>query len=139
MAGGEKLSKRKEAAITILLTTSTLQDASKKIGVSYSTLWRWLQVPKFQAALKEAKRQAVSQATSTLSKICHKSVLTLEEIMDDKTAPASARVSAARTVLESGLKGIEMDDLDARLTALERELTEEKNAGIALERGQPNR
>lgn len=131
MAGGEKLSKRREAAIAILLTTSTLQDASKKIGVSYSTLWRWLQESNFQKALKEARRQAVSQATSTLSKICHESVLTLQEIMNDKNAPASARVSAAKTVLDSGLKGVELDDLDARLAALERELIEDRSAGNA--------
>lgn len=126
MAGGEKLSKRREMAIAILLTTPTLQDGAKKIGVSYSTLWRWLQQPSFQKALKAAKKQAVGQATSTLSKICHESVLTLQEIMNDKNAPASARVSAAKTVLDSGLKGIEMDDLDARLAVLEQEMTEGK-------------
>lgn len=131
MAGGEKLSKRREAAIAILLTTSTLQAASEKIGISYSTLWRWLQEPNFQKALKEAKKQAVAQATSTLSKICHESVLTLQEIMNDKNAPASARVSAAKTVLDSGLKGVEIDDLDARLAALERELIEDRGIGNA--------
>lgn len=131
MAGGEKLSKRREAAIAILLQTSTLVDASKQIGISYSTLWRWLQEPNFQRALKEAKKQAVSHATSTLSKICHESVLTLQEIMNDNEAPASARVSAAKCVLESGLKGIELDDLEARLAALERELTDERGIGRA--------
>lgn len=129
MAGGEKLSKRKEMAIAVLLTTPTLQEASKKIGVSYSTLWRWLQDPSFQKALKEAKKQAVAQATSTLSKICHESVLTLQEIMNDKTAPASARVSAAKTVLDSGLKVIEMDELEARLAEIEKDLAENKGVG----------
>jgi len=124
LAGGEKLSKRRESAIAILLTTSTLVDASKQIGVSYSTLWRWLQEPGFQKALKEAKKQAVSHATSTLSKICHESVLTLQEIMNDKNAPASARVSAAKCVLDSGLRGIELDDLESRLAVIEQEITE---------------
>lgn len=126
MAGGEKLSKRREMAIAIILQESTMQNAARKIGISYSTLWRWLQQPDFQRALKAARKQAVSQATSTLSRICHESVLTLQEIMNDKNAPASARVSAAKTVLDSGLKGIEMDDLDARLAALEQEITEGK-------------
>jgi transposase len=126
LAGGEKLSKRREMAIAIILQESTMQNAARKIGISYSTLWRWLQQPDFQRALKSARKQAVSQATSTLSRICHESVLTLQEIMNDKNAPASARVSAAKTVLDSGLKGIEMDDLDARLAALEQEMTEGK-------------
>ncbi len=129
MACGEKLSKKKELCIAAILTCATLKDAARKVGISEPTIFRWLQKPDFQTGLKEAKKQAVSKATSTLSKICHESVLCLQEIMNDKNAPASARVSAAKTVLDSGLKGIEMDDLDARLAALESELAGEKGIG----------
>ena len=43
----------------------------------------------------------------------------LEAIMQDATASASARVSAAKAVLETALKGVEVEDLAARMTALE--------------------
>jgi hypothetical protein len=45
-------------------------------------------------------------------------VKTLKEIMEDLTAPASARVTAARTVLEMGLRATEVDDFGSRLSAL---------------------
>lgn len=131
MAGGEKLSKKKELAIAAVLKNPTLKDAAREVGISEPTLWRWMQIPAFQAALKEAKKQAVSGAVSKLSQICDEAVKNLRAIMNDKAAPPSARVSAAKTVLDSGLKGIELDDLETRLTALEQEITESKNEGSA--------
>lgn len=126
MAGGEKLSKKKELAIAAILECKTLKEAAKKVGVSDPTLWRWMQIPKFQAALKEAKKQCVEGAVSKLSQICDEAVKNLRDIMNNPEVPASARVSAAKCVLDSGLKGVELDDLEARLAALERELTDEK-------------
>jgi hypothetical protein len=43
----------------------------------------------------------------------------LKEIIEDKRAPSSSRVIAARTVLEIGLKAVEVEDLEARIAAIE--------------------
>lgn len=131
MAGGEKLSKKKELAIAAILTCPTLKEAAKQIGITDVTLWRWMQLPAFQETLKQAKRQAVSQATSALSQICHEAVHNLRSIMNNEEAAPSARVSAAKTILDSGLRGVELDDLETRLAALERELTDEKGVNHA--------
>jgi hypothetical protein len=48
-------------------------------------------------------------------------VETLEAIMQDSEAPASARVSAAKAVLEMAIKAVELEDLEARITALEQQ------------------
>jgi hypothetical protein len=39
--------------------------------------------------------------------------------MKNTKAPSSSRVSAARAVLEMALKGVELEDLEARISALE--------------------
>jgi len=52
-------------------------------------------------------------------------VKTLQKIMEDPQASASARVTAARTVLEMGLKAAELD-VGSSLSALES--VAEKNA-----------
>jgi hypothetical protein len=44
-------------------------------------------------------------------------------IMQDSTAPASARVSAAKTVLDTAVKAVELEDLEQRLAALEAQST----------------
>ncbi len=46
-------------------------------------------------------------------------VNTLAQVMMDTAAPASSKVAAATTILRFGREGIELDDLGARVEALE--------------------
>jgi len=46
-------------------------------------------------------------------------VVALTDISQDVSCPGSARVSAARTVLELALKGVELEDLAVRVEELE--------------------
>jgi len=50
-------------------------------------------------------------------------VLALTDIAQDVSCPASARVSAARTVLELAIKGVEPEDLATRVEELEPQVT----------------
>ena len=50
------------------------------------------------------------------------------KIMVDPQAPASTRLRAADMVLTHGGKAIEIEDVEARVTALERVAEETKNA-----------
>ena len=47
-------------------------------------------------------------------------VSTLLKIMVDPTAPASTRVRAADSVLDHSAKAIELEDIEARVAALEK-------------------
>ena len=40
-------------------------------------------------------------------------------VIEDKEAPASARVTAAKTILEMSLKALECEDLEKRIAHLE--------------------
>ena len=123
---GEKFTRRKEAAIIGLLTQPTLEEAAKFAHVSSTTLWRWQQDPGFQAECQRARRQSMGRAMAQLQQASFTAVKTLKEIMEDPKASASARVMAARTVLEMGLRATEVDDFGSRLSALE--CAAEKNA-----------
>jgi len=46
--------------------------------------------------------------------------------MNDPKKPASARVSAARSILELAIKAIEIEDLEIRIEELERLITNKK-------------
>ena len=46
-------------------------------------------------------------------------VATLRKIMQAADAAASAKVSAAKTILETAIKAVELEDLEARIAALE--------------------
>ncbi|TEB08635.1 hypothetical protein Psch_02201 [Pelotomaculum schinkii] len=125
--GKPKITRKMEAAIAALLTAPTIAEAAAAVGVHEQTLWRWLQQEEFQGRYREAKRQAVAQAVARLQQATTKAVDTLEEVMDDDLATPSSRVTAAKTVLDAAFKGIELDDLAARVDELERLAGQERD------------
>ena len=116
---GEKLSRNQERAIAALLVHVSMSEAAGAAGIGEVTLWRWTQIPEFKEQYRLARREAVSQAVGHLQGVCSVAVLDLTDIAQDVTCPASARVSAARTVLEMAIKGVELEDLAARVEELE--------------------
>ena len=116
---GEKWSRKKDAAIVALVTEPTIADAAKKAGISHATLHKWLKVKEFKDAYMQARREAVSAAISRLQQTATEAVDALRDVMNDTESPASARVSAARSILEIAIKAIELEDLEARVAELE--------------------
>ncbi|HXS99015.1 MAG TPA: hypothetical protein VN736_30680 [Candidatus Limnocylindrales bacterium] len=116
---GSKFGRKKEEAIHALLSSRSVEDAAEAAGVARTTLLRWLKVPEFQAAYREARRAAVSQANARLQQASSAAAATLLRIMLDPQAPAAARVRAATRVLDAARYTLESEDLEVRLSALE--------------------
>ena len=116
---GEKLSRKQEALISALLTTPTLAEAAQIAGIGEVTAWRWLKDATFQANYREARRAVVQHAIAQVQQATGEAVATLRTVMQDSESPASARVSAAKAILETAVKGIDIDDLEVRIAALE--------------------
>ncbi|MDD2212178.1 MAG: hypothetical protein PHW39_02885 [Syntrophomonadaceae bacterium] len=117
---GEKRSRKQEIFIAYLLTEPNIREAAKKAGIGEATAFRWMQDSSFQESYRDARRQAVSQAISQLQQASTEAVATLRNIMNDEEAPAASRVTAARSVLDTSLKAIELEDLAQRIDKLER-------------------
>ena len=116
----EKLHGKQAAAIAALLAQRTIAEAAHQVGIGERTLLRWLQEDRaFQGTYRTARRHVVQHAVAQVQQATSTAVATLEAIMQDATASASARVSAAKAVLETALKGVELEDLEARIVALE--------------------
>jgi hypothetical protein len=114
-----KLTPIQERAIVALLANSTIKRAAKSIGVDETTLWRWLQDKDFHTAYRTARRESVSQAIARLQQVSTEAVNTLREVMRDKTAKGSERVSAAKAIIEFSIKAVEIEDLAQRVEELE--------------------
>jgi hypothetical protein len=110
---------RQEQAIVALLEHPTLEKAAGALSVSDVTLWRWMQKVEFQEAYRKARREAFSQSVARLQHASQAAVGTLLRVMTDRVAPAASRVRAADVVLHTALRGMEMEDLEARLDRLE--------------------
>jgi hypothetical protein len=120
---GSKLGRRRERAIQALLECDSQKEAARNVGIGEVTLWRWMQEPEFNQAFREAKRRVLDEALITLQKATGKAISALVSILDDQEKPASARVTAARTILETAVKTIQFEDLEARVHELEQRLT----------------
>ena len=116
------ISRKQDTAIGALLSRPTISAAAESVGIGESTLRRWLKDRDFLAAYRETRREAVSQAVGQLQAACSVAVVALTDISKDVNCPASARVSAARTVLEMALKGVELEDLAVRVEELEKQV-----------------
>jgi hypothetical protein len=115
-----KLHGKQVAAIPALLAQRTIAAAAHQVGVGERTLLRWLQEDStFQTAYREARRAVVRQAITQVQRATGEAVETLRSVMQDADAPASAKVSAAKVILETAVKGVELEDLAARIAALE--------------------
>jgi hypothetical protein len=68
-----------------------VEDAAKSVGIAPKTLLRWMQIPGFQAAYREARRAAFGQSIARLQQASSAAVSTLLKIMVDPNAPASVR------------------------------------------------
>ena len=123
---GQKLSRKKESTIAALISLPTICDAAKSVGVGEKTLFRWLQLPEFQEAYRKARREIVKQAVAQIQGALSEAVKTLSDIMKDSKAPASARVTAARSIIDTAIKAVEIEDLESRLSALEEHIKDRK-------------
>ncbi len=103
---GAKFGRKQEEAIAALLSHRSIDDAAQAIHIAPRTLLRWLQLVEFNAAYRKARRAAVSQSVARLQQV-------------DPSTPASTRVRAADSVLDHSAKAIEIEDLEARVAALE--------------------
>jgi transposase-like protein len=88
---GAKFDRKKEEAIVALLTQRNLEEAAKAIGVTASTLLRWMKEPEFDAAYRVARRTAFSQSMARLQQASSAAVSTVLRIMLDQNTPAATR------------------------------------------------
>lgn len=124
---GEKMEQRQELAISALLHAESIRKAAEEAGIAEATLHRWMKETSFQEAYRAAKREVINHVISRLQRSAGKAVKILLEVAEDKESPASARVSAAKTILETSLKAVEIEDIENRITELER-IVKERNS-----------
>ena len=117
---GAKYERKKEEAIVALLTQKNIEEAARSIGIGSATLLRWLKDPDFDKAYREARRAAFRQSVARLQQASGAAVTTLLKLMIDPATPPSTKARAADSVLDHSAKAIELEDIEARVSELER-------------------
>jgi hypothetical protein len=115
--GGKRPRKLNEL-IAAPLSRSSVEAAPAPAGISRVTAWRWLKDPAVVQRLREARRDAMQRAIARLQDAAAGAVDCLCEVQKEGESE-SARVSAARCILEPALRAAELGDLEERLAKLE--------------------
>src|SRR5260370_20669504 len=86
---GTKFKRKLEEAVAAMLTQRNVEEAARSVGISTATLMRWQKEPEFQAAYRQARREAFGQATARLQQASGAAVAALLNIMVGGKAPPS--------------------------------------------------
>jgi hypothetical protein len=116
---GEKFGRKKEEAIAALLSHRSIEEAAKAVEINPNTLLRWLKMPEFREAYMKARREAVQQAVARQQQATGVAGVTILKLMTDPNVPAAVRLRAAESVFSLAMKGIDQEDIETRLAALE--------------------
>jgi hypothetical protein len=133
-ARGSILGRKQEDAIAALLTQRNVEVVARAAGIGARTLLRWLQLPKLQAAYRQARREAFGQAVARLQQGTSAAATTLLKTMIDPATPASVRRRAAEAIFNHAAKAIEIEDIEVRVSALEAFVAVDRKAGGRSER-----
>lgn len=109
-------------ALQALLTCPTQAAAAQAAGVGLSTLKRYLADDEFQRQYQKAVSGLIAEAAAQAKQSLSPALSTLREVMESEEQNGQVRVSAARSLLEFGMKLTETTDILTRLTELERQL-----------------
>lgn len=115
-----KLTPRKEKALQALLVCRTRAEAAKAAGIGESTLREYMKDAEFMERYKQAFGGMVADATRQAQQTLSPALSTLREIMEDREEQSSARITAARSILEYAVKLCEQVDVLDKLDELER-------------------
>jgi len=116
---GSKFTRKKEEAIAALLTQRNVEEAARTAGIGTQTLLRWLKIPEFIKEYRQARREAVQQSVARLQQATGAAATIVMRLMADPNVPAAVRLRAAECVFDHAIRGIELEDIEARVAALE--------------------
>jgi hypothetical protein len=107
---GQKLTSKQEALIAALLTEPTYAAAAAQAGVGEATMYRWLQLPAFRAAYRQARRELVDAAIGRIQAATGQAVNALLSVTHQGRRD-SDRVRAATALLNYAGRGLNEADV----------------------------
>ena len=120
-ARNSTLGRKQEEAISALLTQRNLEEAARVARIGVRTLIRWMKVPEFQTAYREARREAFGQSIARLQQGTSAAATTLLKLLIEPNTPASVRARVADSIFNHAARAIEIEDIEERLSNLERD------------------
>ena len=122
MAENGTLTRNQKRFVAALLEAPNVRAAAEAANIGERTAWTYLADPAVKGELATHQDAVLGDAARRLAREMGAALDVLCEIMADKGATDAARVSAARAVLDSGLRLAELVTLADRVAELEQRL-----------------
>jgi len=116
----QHLTIKQEHAIVLTLQGQTIRDIAKTLNVSERTVYGWMQNEKFQKQLKEERNKIRDEALDKFKQFATRAVERLRDLLESPSDTIALRAST--TILDFTLKARELEELEERLTALEKKI-----------------
>lgn len=118
------LSKKQTDFIVALMTCDTITQAHEQAGISQASAYKYLKDPIFKKAMNEMRTEAMRTVTQKLMNSGTDAVDALTTIMNDTSAAHTARVSAARAILDHLTKTFELSDIVEYLERIDSKISD---------------
>ncbi len=119
------LSHRQQLAVATILASPSLEEARRRIKAAKGTFYGWMKEPAFTAELVRQREAVVQQAFDRLKGSMTQAVEKLLQLLNVE-GQLGIQLRAAQTLLDTGLKVVEHQDLEQRIEALEAHLASQR-------------
>jgi hypothetical protein len=102
--------------VEAIVSSGTIRAACRRVNVPERTARDWRKLPEFKEALDSARKEAFREAVGRLKGLAGAAVGTLAKMLRSRDEVA---VRAAIALLKEGTRAVELDELVARIEALE--------------------
>lgn len=105
------MTEKQQKALAALITYPTREKAAEAAGITSKTLRKYLQDPEFKAAYARETHSIIDEATRQAQGGLSPALEVMREMVESDAYSPSVRISAARTLLEYGLRLTEITDI----------------------------
>ena len=117
----ESLSQRQVVTLPYVASEPTVSEGARAAGIARMTLTRWMRGPAFREELERIRRNISELAYSELEGLTLKSVIRLQQLLDDPDP--NVRHRAIRTALSLSLSVRDQRELRRQVETLENAIT----------------
>lgn len=105
------MTNKQQRALQCLLICPTRKEAAEMAGITQKTLYNYLSDPEFKAAYERSVSSIVDDAARQCQQCLNPAITALKSICEDESQIPTARVSAARSLIEYALRLSEISNI----------------------------
>ena len=112
------LTDKKMRAIPLILGAKSISEGIDKAKISRTTFYEWMKSSEFKSEFVKQRNEIVNLALHELKTSAGEAVAVMRKLLASRNE--SIRLRTAQGMIENLLKSIQLEELEQRITALER-------------------